>query len=328
MFYQTKIRLSILALAMLGLLLYGTLGGYYAGELVTEIAILAILAISLDIVAGFGGMVSLGHGAIMGVAAYVYGIMIVKFGLPPLPSALLGMIASTLIGAIIGRITGKIGGIFFIMATLAFGQMLYTIAFKSRWMGGDDGMAGLERFDLSFIGIDMNHSAVFVIYALLLVLAVYFAASFLLQSGFGRTLCGIHQNEERMRALGVNTVMHRTWAMGFSSSLASIAGILAAQHILFISPGLLFWTSSGDVLIVLILGGLGTLIGPLIGAIIFVLLKSQASAFTDHWHMVIGILLVVTVLLGKRGLYGQFEYSILPKLTKQLRQYITGKDNV
>ncbi len=327
MFYQTKTRLIILALAMLGLLLYGTLGGYYASELVTEIAILAILAISLDIVAGFGGMVSLGHGAIMGVAAYIYGVMIVKFGFPPLPSALLGIIGSTLVGAVIGRITGRISGIFFIMATLAFGQMLYSIAFKSRWLGGDDGMAGLQRFDLSFIGIDMNQSAVFVIYSLLLVLAVYFAASFLLQSAFGRTLCGIHQNEERMSALGVNTVMHRTWAMGFSSSLAGIGGILAAQHILFISPGLLFWTASGDVLIVLILGGLGTLIGPLIGAIIFVLLKAQASALTDHWHLVIGVLLVITVLLGTRGLYGQFEHGIMPKLTRIFR-HIKGKSDV
>ena len=327
MFYQTKSRLTILTLAMLGLLLYGTLGGYYAGELVTEIAILAILAISLDIVAGFGGMVSLGHGAIMGVAAYVYGVMIVKFGFPPLPSALLGMLASTFVGAVIGRITGRISGIFFIMATLAFGQMLYSIAFKSRWLGGDDGMAGLQRFDLSFIGIDMNHSAVFVIYSLLLVLAVYFIASFLLQSAFGRTLCGIHQNEERMRALGVNTVMHRTWAMGFSSTLAGIAGILAAQHILFISPGLLFWTASGDVLIVLILGGFGTLLGPIIGAIIFVLLKAQASALTDHWHMVIGILLVITVLLGNRGLYGQFEHGIMPRLAK-LSRHIKGKPDV
>ena len=308
MFRQTLPRTLVLFATLAGLGIYAATGGFFARELVVQIAILAILAISLDVVAGFGGMVSLAHGAMMGLSAYTYAILSVKLGWPPLPSAVLAIGASASFGTLIGWITGRTTGIFFIMATLAFGQMAYAIFFKWRWLGGDDGMGGLERFDLSWLGIDMGDSLVFACYALVLLLAVYAAAAGMLRSGFGRTLTGIHTNEDRMRALGVNTVFHRTRALGFSALLAGVAGIVAAQQILYISPELLVWTVSGEVLIVVILGGLGTLIGPLLGAVIFVLLKDAISDYTDHWHIVIGALLIATVLAGGRGIYGQIEH--------------------
>lgn len=308
MFHQTLPRTFVLLATLAGLGIYAAEGGFFAREIVVEIVILAILAISLDVVAGFGGMVSLAHGAIMGLSAYTYAIVSVKLGWPTLPSALLALCASAGFGTLIGWITGRTTGIFFIMATLAFGQMAYTIIFKSRWLGGDDGMGGLSRFDMGWLGIDMNDSLVFAFFALALMLLVYAAAAWMLRSGFGRTLTGIHINEDRMRALGVNTVIHRAQAMGFSSLLAGVAGVVAAQQILYISPELMVWTVSGEVLIVVILGGLGTLIGPMLGAVIFVLLKHEISRYTDHWHIVIGVLLIVTVLAGGRGIYGQIEH--------------------
>lgn len=308
MFAQTFPRTLTLLIALGGLALYAVLGGYFAREIVVEIAILAILAISLDIVAGYGGMVSLCHGAIMGVSAYSYGILTVKLGYPPLPSAVVAVGAAAIFGTIVGWITARTSGIYFIMATLAFGQMAYTLIFKSRWLGGDDGMGGLPRFDLDWMGIAMNKSLPFALCAILGIAIVYIAAAWVMRSAFGRTLCGIHSNEPRMRAIGVDTVLHRARAMGFSGLLAGIAGVLAAQHTQFISPDLLFWTVSGEALIVVILGGLGTLIGPLIGAMAFVLMKHEISAYTDHWHILVGLVLIAAVLAGGRGLFGQFEY--------------------
>ncbi len=319
MFHQSHTRSLVLLATLAGLAAYALFGGFFAREIVVEIAILAILAVSLDVVAGFGGMVSLCHGALMGLAAYAYGVLTVKFGLLPLPSAVAGITAAALFGTLVGYVTGRTSGIFFIMATLAFGQMAYTLIFKSRWLGGDDGMAGLPRFDLSWAGIDMGSSMTYALFAILVIAAAYVAAAWVLRSAFGRTLTGIHSNETRMKALGVDTVVHRARAMGFSALLAGVAGIVAAQHTQFISPELLFWTVSGEVLIVVILGGLGTLIGPLVGAVAFVLLKHQISAHTDYWHMVIGLLLIAVVVAGRRGLYGQAEHWLTARLRKPER---------
>ena len=307
MFHQTRMRGIVFLVTFIGLILYSLSGGYFAREIVIEIAILAILAVSLDVVAGFGRMVSLCHGAIMGVSAYTFGILTVKFGLPAIPSAVAALAAAAVFGTLVGWVTGRTSGIFFIMATLAFGQMAYTLIFRSRWLGGDDGMGGLPRFDLSRIGINMGSSITFTLFAIALAALVYLAAAWVMRSAFGRTLAGIHENEARMTALGVNTVLHRTRAMGFSALLAGSAGIIAAQHTQYISPELLFWTVSGEVLIVVILGGLGTLIGPLIGAVVFVVLKHQISALTDYWHIVIGFILIAIVVAGGRGLYGETE---------------------
>lgn len=325
MFQQTRARTIVLVVTLAALALYGVTGGYFAREIVVEIAILAILAVSLDVAAGFGGMVSLCHGAIMGVSAYAYAVLSVKLGWPPLPSAVLGIGAAALFGTLVGWIAGRTTGIFFIMATLAFGQMAYTVFFKSRWLGGDDGMGGMGRFDLSWLGIDLDDSLTFALFALVLVALVYAAAAWVLRSGFGRVICGIHSNEDRIRALGVNTVLHRARTFGFSGLLAGVAGIIAAQHTMYISPELLFWTVSGEVLIVVILGGLGTLVGPLVGAALFVLLKHEVSSYTDHWHMVIGLVLIVTVLAGGRGLYGQVEHWARTRRRPAAKPAVDGK---
>ena len=308
MFYQTKLR-SITLIAALGFLsCYASFGSYFAREIVVEIIILAILAISLDLCAGFGGMVSLCHGAIMGVAAYAFAIMSAKLGWPLFPSALIGLLAAVMFSGLVGWVTARTNGIFFIMATLAFGQMAHTFFFKSRWLGGDDGMGGISRFDLSIIGININDSLIFAYAGLVMLLAAYGLTAIVMRSGFGRTLSGIHVNEDRMKALGVNTAAHRAKAMAFSGLIAGIAGMIAAQHTLYISPELLIWTTSGEALIVVILGGLGTLIGPVIGAILLVFMKHEISNYTDYWHAFVGLVLIFTVLAGGRGVFGQIEY--------------------
>ena len=308
MFYQTKLRSITLIAALIFLACYASFGSYFAREIVVEIIILAILAISLDLCAGFGGMVSLCHGAMMGVAAYGFAIMSAKLGWPLFPSALIGLFAAVVFSGLVGWVTSRTNGIFFIMATLAFGQMAYTFFFKSRWLGGDDGFGGISRFDLNMIGLETNDSLVFTYIGLAILLLAYGLTAIVMRSGFGRTLSGIHVNEDRMKALGINTAAHRAKAMAFSGFIAGLAGIIAAQHTLYISPELLIWTTSGEALIVVILGGLGTLVGPIIGAILLVLMKHEISNYTDYWHAFIGLVLIFTVLAGGRGVFGQIEY--------------------
>lgn len=310
MFRQTRMRTASVAATILGLALYAAAGGVFAREIVAEIAVLAMLAISLDFVAGFGGMVSLCHGAIFGLGAYGFAVATAMLGLPTPLAAILAVSAATLFGLVVGAVTANTAGIFFIMATLAFGQMAHAVIFESAVLGGDDGMSGVARFDLSWLGIDLGDSLQFALVCLALLVLAYAFLATVLRAAFGQTLIGIHANEGRMCALGLATWRHKALAFAISAAVAGMAGALAAQHTRFVSPDLLFWTVSGEALVVVILGGIGTLAGPLIGAALLVLLKHEVGAWTDHWHMWVGLVLIATVLAGGRGVYGQAEHLL------------------
>jgi branched-chain amino acid transport system permease protein len=280
---------------------------YFGLEILTEIIILAILVLALDIVAGFGGMVSLCHGALMGIGAYAYALLSTKAGLSP-PVAFAGSIAITGGSAwIVGAICARTHGIFFIMATLAFGQMAYSYVFEAPFFGGDDGIAGINRLDLSMIGLDLNDSRTFTLFCLAVLGLMYLASVMILRSGLGRSLTGIMHNEQRMRALGLTVWRVKADVFGLSGMIAGVAGALAAQHVMYISPGLLNWTVSGEALVVVILGGLGTLVGPLVGAAAFVVLKHELSAVTSYWHLVVGLVLIAVVVSRANGIFGWIE---------------------
>lgn len=307
MFRQTTAKTVAAALLLTAGVAYGLTAGYFGRELLTEVAILAILVISLDLVAGYGGMVSLAHGAFFGTGAYVFAAVALLSG----QGAPLGLLAAILATAAfawaIGAVTARTHGIFFIMATLAFGQMAYVWVFESRLLGGDDGLFGIPRLDLSALGLDLGDSRTFALVAVGIAALAYAAAAWLLTSGFGRTLVGIRANEARMRALGLVVWRHKANAFALSGALAGLAGALAAQHTQFISPGLLHWTVSGEALVVVILGGLGTLVGPVVGAAVFVFVKHEIQAETDYWHLFVGLVLVAVVVSGGRGIYGTLE---------------------
>ena len=316
MFHQTRLKSFAVTAVIAGLSLYAIFGGFFPREIVVEIALLAILAISLDFVAGYGGMVSLCHGAIYGIGAYAYAGMTAIAGFDAVTGTIAALLATALFGLFVGAVTANISGIFFIMATLAFGQMAYVVIFEWKPLGGDDGLSGVSRYDLSAIGLDLDDSLQFALFCLALVLVVYAVAAFALRSSFGRTLSGIHSNENRMRALGLSAWKHKAVAFSFSSVLAGVAGILAAQHTMFVSPELLVWTVSGEVLIVVILGGLGTLAGPIVGAALLVFLKHEVSAYTEHWHLIIGLFLIAAVMAGGRGVYGQAEHMLRGRIRR------------
>ncbi|WP_304618162.1 branched-chain amino acid ABC transporter permease [Paracoccus sp. (in: a-proteobacteria)] len=307
MFRHTPLRYGTLALLAALALFKAVTADYFGLEILTEILILAILVIALDMVAGFGGMVSLCHGALMGVGAFAYALLTVKAGLTP-PLALAAAIGITGGAAwIIGAICARSHGIYFIMATLAFGQMAYSYVFQTPTFGGDDGLGGIARLDLTAFGIDLNDSRTFALFCLAALAASYCAIVGILRSGLGRSLTGIMHNEQRMRALGLTVWRVKADVFGLSGMIAGLAGALAAQHMMFISPGLLSWKVSGEALVVVILGGLGTLVGPIVGAAAFVLLKHEVSALTSYWHLVVGVILIAVVMSRANGIFGWIE---------------------
>ncbi|MEW5420534.1 branched-chain amino acid ABC transporter permease [Amorphus sp. 3PC139-8] len=316
MFHQTLIKsIALIILVAVGIA-YTLTTGYFGKELVIEAATLAMVAISLDLIAGFGGMISLCHGAIFGVGAYTYAALTVLYGIDPIAAFAVAIVASGVFGFAVGAVTSRTHGIFFIMATLAFGQMAYVTAFESRTLGGDDGLAGVPRLDFSALGIDFNDSTQFALFAIALAVLVYVIAAFVLRSGFGRTLVGIHVNEARMRAVGLTVWSYKAAAFGISGALAGLGGAIAAQQTMFVSPELMVWMVSGTVLMVVIFGGLGTLVGPAIGAVVWVFLKHEISSATPYWHIVAGAVLILTIVAGGRGLYGQIEHMIETRRAK------------
>lgn len=318
MFRHTPLRHGVLVLLVATALFQAITAGYFGLDILTEIVILAMLVLALDIVAGFGGMVSLCHGALMGAGAYAYALLTSAAGIAP-PVAMAAAVALTGAGAwVIGAVCARSHGIYFIMATLAFGQMAYSFVFEAPVFGGDDGIGGIARLDLSLIGLDLDDSRSFALFCLAVLGAVYGAAVLILRSGLGRSLAGVMHNEQRMRALGLTVWRVKADVFGLSGMIAGLAGTLAAQHVMFVSPGLLAWTVSGEALVVVILGGLGTLVGPLVGAAAFVLLKHQLGAVTSYWHLVVGLILIAVVMSRANGIFGWIEARWGDRLARRI----------
>jgi branched-chain amino acid transport system permease protein len=178
-------------------------------------------------------------------------------------------------------------------------------------LGGDDGFYGIQRLDLSSIGVDLSDPGSFAFAAILSAAAVYLLLAWVLATPFGAVLKGLHANPGRLRALGLRVHAYRTAAFAFSGAIAGFAGSISAQHTQFITPHLLNWTTSGEVLIMVILGGLGTLVGPVVGAVVLVLLRHELSSITDYWGAVMGGFLILVVLSRQNGLVGLAE-RLLP----------------
>ena len=276
---------------------------YYLG-LVTRMMIYAVFAMSLDILLGYTGLPSLGHAAFFGVASYTVGIVSVKvtqnFGL---------VIASTVgvtiaISAVFGVLAIRASGAYFFMITLALAQVLWGVAFKWRALtGGDDGLPGVPRPSL---GISFSLGSTTNFYLFVLVLSVLVAAVLFLcvRSPFGLALKGIRESETRMRALGYNVRLHKYVAFIISGFFAGLAGMLFAYYNGFVSPSDLSIVLSAKVLLMVILGGAGTLFGPAVGAGLIVLLESLVSAQSERWLFILGSFYVAVALFAPQGIGG------------------------
>ncbi len=300
-------RAILALLTFCGLFVYWLGADFFGYEILAEIAIFAILAMALDLLAGYGGMVSLAQGALFGIGAYAFAYASATMAIPVPLAMLVAVLVSGLAALVIGALASGVTGIFFIMITLAIGEMAHEFFFKSKLFGGDDGFFGIPRLDLGWLGIDMMDSANFTLFLLAAMLFVFLLLRWLVASPFGVTLVGIHENSHRLRALGLPVRLYKTMAFALAGMVSGFAGSLIAQHTSFISPELLHWTTSGEVLVMLIVGGLATLIGPLLGVILVVLLKYLLGDYTDYWQFWLGLVLIAVVLSGRNGLVGAVE---------------------
>jgi branched-chain amino acid transport system permease protein len=294
------------------LLVFPWLGEPFYVQLVTKIMILAIFALSLDLLVGYAGLVSLGHAAFFGLAGYVVAALN-----PALPSLWLTLPAA--IGACAGfaLLTGflvlRTSGVYFIMVTLAFAQMLYFVFHDTALGGGADGiyLYGKPQLRLGSVQLlDLDDVRVFYWFVLAALLAVYGLLRRVLQSPFGHALVGIRSNETRMQSLGFPSFRYKLAAYVLSGALAGLAGYLAAIQFGFVSPELLGWHTSGNVLMMVILGGMGSLHGAVIGAFVFELLRETLSnqalfgAVAKHWQLAMGLCIMAVALLLPQGLTG------------------------
>ena len=275
--------------------------GNYPVKLLQEILIWGIFAMSLDLLMGYAGMVSFGHSAFFGIGGYVAALALVKS--PGLVSALLlPALAAAAAALVIGFFSIRVSGVYFIMLTLAFSQMFYAVAFQAAWLGAEDGLVGVPR--PSALGWDLASPWAFHAYLLVL---VGLSALFLwriVRSPFGHVLRGIHDNEGRMQAVGYPVNRYKLLAFVIGGTVAGLAGALYCQFVGSISPDAFLWTTSGEALLMVIIGGTGTLGGSMLGAAAFILLQSMVSSYTERWMLILGMTFVFLVLFAPGGLLG------------------------
>jgi len=314
---QAAVAGTLLVAALVLPFLVELMGIDYAVGIATRVLIFALVGLSLNLILGYGGMVSFGHAAFFGVGAYVVAILShhAAYGeaLVSWPVELAGsdnafvvfplaMVTAGLVALPIGAICLRTTGLYFIMITLAFAQMLYFFFVSLETYGGDDGLSLLGRSSAG--PLDLSDDRQFYYLALALLLVFLFLKHRLIGSRFGRVLRGIRDNERRMQAIGFATYRYKLTAFVISGALAGLAGALIANQTEFVSPSFLDWHRSGEILIVVILGGMGSLFGPLLGAAAFLLLEEFLSQWTEHWMILFGPALIVIVLFARRGLWG------------------------
>jgi branched-chain amino acid transport system permease protein len=292
-------------LAILALLpIYAAVtGNSFMMTLFTRIMILAIAAVSLNLIMGFGGMVSFGHAAYLGIGGYVVGILAkegVTSGLVQWPFALL---LSGLFALGVGALSLRTRGVYFIMITLAFAQMVYYIANGLDRYGGDDGLTIHHRSEFGGLVNLTNRTFFYYLCLVLLLASVYFVWR-IVNSRFGLVIQGARSNDRRMQAIGFPTFRYKLVCFVIAGVLCGLAGVLLANHTNFISPALMHWTRSGDLIVMAVLGGMGTVLGPVIGAVALLVLEEVLSGITEYWHIIIGPIFLLVVLFARGGIDG------------------------
>lgn len=294
-------------------------GNTFMMTLFTRIVILAIAAVSLNLIMGFGGMVSFGHAAYLGIGGYVVGILAkegIDAGLVQWPLAL---VLSGLFALGVGALSLRTRGVYFIMITLAFAQMVYYIANGLDRYGGDDGLTIQKRSEFGGL-INLSNRTVFYYVCLVLLLAAVYLVWRIVNSRFGLVIQGARSNDRRMRAIGFPTFRYKLTCFVIAGVLCGLSGVLLANHTNFISPALMHWTRSGDLIVMAVLGGMGTVFGPVIGAVALLVLEEtlpiligsashlitgkEVAAAREYWQLILGPMLLLIVLYARGGIDG------------------------
>lgn len=309
-----KSKAVVLFIVLLLLAMFPLVGEKFYIQLVAKVMIMAIFAMSLDLLVGYTGLVSLGHAAFFGLAGYVLARVAPQYEAASLWTSLpLALAACAAFALVTGLLVLRTSGVYFIMVTLAFAQMLFFVFHDTPLGGGSDGIYLYAKPEMKLGGmslLNLEDHRVFYWFVLGLMAAVYLLLRRLLDANFGRALIGIKSNEHRMRALGYDTFRYKLGCYVLSGMLAGLAGYLAAMQYGFVNPEILGWHTSGGVLVMVILGGMGTLHGAALGAFVFILLQEALSnqawfgPIAKHWQLAMGLFIIAVALLMPRGLVG------------------------
>ena len=298
---RNAVVIAVLSLLALLPVYCALAGNTFLLSLFTRIVILALAAVSLNLMMGFGGMVSFGHAVYLGIGGYVVGIL-AKEGVGsgfvqwPLALAVCGVFALA-----VGVLSLRTRGVYFIMITLAFAQMAYYVAGGLERYGGDDGLTINKRS--AFGGaIDLANRTQFYYLCLALLLATVYLVWRLVNSRFGLVIQGVRSNERRMRAIGFPILRYKLVCFVISGVICGLAGVLLANHTHFISPAIMHWTRSGDLIVMAVLGGMGSVAGPVIGAVALLVLEEALSRVTEYWPIILGPLILLVVLYARGGI--------------------------
>ncbi|MDQ7071243.1 MAG: branched-chain amino acid ABC transporter permease [Rhodobacterales bacterium] len=300
----------MLALAILPPVFFLTGNAFYL-DLATRLVILGIAAVGLNLILGYGGLVSFGHAAFIGLGAYAVGIPSYHatwggFDMVASYNGLFHIALAVGISALFALVTGAISlrtkGVYFIMITMAFGQMAFFLFQSLNVYNGDDGLTIDVRSELPFINLDKPLHLYLLSYVSLVVAMI--VVKTIVNSRFGMVIKGAKGNNERMITLGYNTYIYRLTAYVISGAMCGYAGFLLGNFTTFISPDMMHWTRSGELMFMIILGGVSTVLGPVLGSSTFILLEEVLSSLTIYWHLPFGLMLIILVLFIRGGLMG------------------------
>jgi len=301
---MTLRKQSIVFVALCILLVAGWFATDYAKEIIAEVLIFGISAMSLNLLVGYTGMMSFGHAAFFGISTYTVIALGVHLGVSGWLGFVAGVAASTLLAGFIGMFCIQASGISFLMLTMAFSQLLFAGALKWRSLtGGTDGLTGFVAPDLFGISLAQSAGARYAVISIGFVIVVALFAC-LVRSPFGSILIGIRDNEQRMRAIGYPVRRFKLLAFMIAGGLAGVAGGLYAFLNAYVSTDILHWQQSGDAMIMVVLGGSGTVIGPVVGAGIFLLLKTVISSHNEYWAFWVGAIFIFCVMFLREGAWG------------------------
>lgn len=298
----------LLCAAIAGLLVWPYLAVGSGTEFASDIVIYVIMAVGLYVQVGLLGLVNFGYSAFFGLGAYIGSLYMVKVSLALIPSLALTIVLVSLVAMAIGAIALRATGIAFVMITMTFSQLLYVIALADdKWTNGVNGITGIRRprlpdFLRRDLGMDLSTDAGFYYLCVACFLLVLLGVWLLQRSRLGAVFAGIRENEERMQVLGYPVYLYKLVGFTMSGAIGGLAGYLNALLFGFAGPNSLFWTTSGEALLMVILGGTGSLAGPIVGAAIFTWLSHYATTITDHWRLIVGVVFIALVLFAPEGL--------------------------
>jgi len=295
----------LLAMAIVLPLVLHAQGQDFYISMVSRMMIYGIAACSLNLILGFGGLVSFGHAAFLGIGAYTVGIMITESVTNGWLNFAMAMGVSALAAAVIGAISLRTRGVYFIMITLAFAQMIYYLVNSIKAYGGDEGLNIKSRSNFGF-GLDLKNDVTFYFVVLVVLVLTLVLISRMMKSRFGRVILAIRDDDTRVDAIGFHAYAYKWVLFIIAGTLGGLAGALMVNHQNYVSPNLMHWTQSGILMVMVILGGVGTLSGGLWGALVLLILEDVVAEYTQYWQFYIGCFLLAVVLLAPKGLSSFF----------------------